>query len=75
MNNGKKSFLKRVITSVKDFEKYSEFAVENINVAIKYLIKLMCIFVLVISMCFVGKIAITANNAINFIKNNIESIS
>ena len=75
MNNGKKSFLKRVITSVTDFEKYSEFAVENINVAIKYLIKLMCIFVLVISMCFVGKIAITANNAINFIKNNIESIS
>lgn len=75
MNNGKKSFLKRVITSVRDFDKYSEFAVENINIAIKYLIKLMCIFVLVISMCFVGKIAITANNAVNFIKNNIESIS
>lgn len=75
MKNEKNGFIKRVITSIKDFEKYSEFATEHISVAIKYLIKLVCIFVLVMCAGFIYKFSIIANNGINFIKNDIETIS
>ena len=72
MKNEKNGFIKRVITSIKDFEKYSEFATEHISVAIKYLIKLVCIFVLVMCAGFIYKFSIIANNGINFIKNDID---
>ena len=56
------SFLKRMIISIKDFEKYQDFALENVKVGIKYLLKLMLIFIAVISVTLSYKSSITINN-------------
>lgn len=56
-NTKKMNFGKRLITSIKDFDKYQIFAVEKLGVAIKYLVILVIIFSLVASIAFTAKFA------------------
>ena len=67
-------FFTRVITSIKDFDKYQIFATENIPVAIKYLLKIMIIFVVLVVCIYTYKFSITVNNAINYFKEDITQI-
>lgn len=70
----KMGFFTRIITSIKDFDKYQIFAIENISIAIKYLLKIMIIFVLVISSINTYKFSITINNVMSYFKDNITQL-
>lgn len=67
-------FYKRVIISIKDFEKYQNFATENITVAIKYILKLMAIFVIIIATSFTYKFSETINNVTEYFKNDLPDL-
>ena len=69
------NFFKRVIISIKDFEKYQFFAAETVGKAIKYLALLMVIFTVVISAIFTYKFSVSINNAINYFEENISEVS
>lgn len=75
MTEEKIGFFKRFITSIKDFEKYQIFATEKIEVAIKYLLKLMMIFVIIICMIFTYKFSISVNKIVNYIKEDITELT
>lgn len=75
MTEEKISFFKRFITSIKDFEKYQVFAVENISTAIKYLLKIMLIFVIAICCTFTYKFSISMDKLINYVKEDITEIN
>ena len=62
------SFWKRIIISIKNIEQYQILAGESTKSAIKYLLKLMVVFTLVVA----GAITIKFNNAVNNFKTFIE---
>lgn len=62
MENIKIPFFKRLKKAVTDFESYSDFAVERINVAIKYFAKLMLICSILISIVCTYKFSTVVNN-------------
>lgn len=62
MENIKIPFFRRLKRAIIDFESYSDFAVEKINVAIKYFAKLMIIFSILISIAFTYKFSTIINN-------------
>ncbi len=74
-NTKKMNFFERIITSIKDFDKYQIFAVEKLGVAIKYLIILVVIFSLVASIAFTTKFANYINDGIKYFKENISEVS
>jgi hypothetical protein len=73
--NQKIGFFKRVFLAIKEFEQYGIFAAENIWVAIKYLLKIMLIFVLVISGVFLYQIHTSIQGAISYFNENIYEIN
>jgi len=72
--DNKMSFLKRIIYSIKDFEKYQEFAVENKVIAIRYLMKIILILSLVISICFMCRFISIVKQGINYFRNEFPNI-
>lgn len=70
----KEGFFRRIITSIKDFDKYIEFAVEKIGTSFKYLIKLMLVFSIVISIAFTYKFVNAINRGMEYFKNEIPEI-
>lgn len=73
--NKNMNFFKRIITSIKDFEKYALFAVERTRTAIAYLALLIIIFSTVIAGVFTYKFSVSINNGIEYFKSNISEIS
>lgn len=69
------NFFKRLITSIKDFEKYAIFATEKTRKAIAYLALVILIFSIVIASVFTYKFSISTNNAIDYFKSNISEVS
>ena len=55
-------FFKKVIKSIKDFDKYEDFAIERLSESIKYFLKIMAIFAAIISIVYTYKIITNANN-------------
>lgn len=74
-NEKKMNFFNRIITSIKDFDKYQIFALEKLGVSIKYLALIMLIFALLVSSVFTYKLSFSVNSGISYIKNNIKEIS
>ena len=74
-NEKKMNFFNRIITSIKDFDKYQIFALEKLGTAIKYLALIMIIFALLVSSVFTYKFSSSINNGISYIKNNINDIT
>ena len=62
MENVKIPFFKRIKSSIVDFERYSDFAVEKISVSIKYIAKLIAIFSIIIAIAFSYKFSTIINN-------------
>ena len=62
MEEAKISFFKRVKKAIVKFENYSDFAVEKMSIAIKYLAKLMLIFSLIISIALSYKFSTIVND-------------
>lgn len=73
--NKDKNFIDRVITSIKDFEEYSIFAVEKTCKAIGYLALLILIFAIIIAVAFTYKFSVSVNKGIDYFKMNINDVS
>ena len=69
------NFFKRLWTSIKDFEKYEEFAAERLFKAIKYMLTITLLFTLIVTSAYTYKFYLTVQNVRNYINNNIEEIS
>lgn len=70
-NSEKIGFFKRVLISIKDFEKYIEFAIEKTTTAIGYLAKLIVIFALVVSATFTYRFMQDVQNGISYVKEEM----
>ena len=69
------SFWKRIIISIKDFEKYKIFAVEKLSKSFKYFFKFALLFVLIIALSFSVKYGMIINKTTNYIKNDLPEFS
>ena len=69
------NFFKKFWTSIKDFEKYEEFAAESLGKAIKYMLIITLLFTLVITIAYTYKFYLTVKDVRSYIENNIEEIS
>ena len=71
----KLSFFKRVLISIKDFDKYQIFALESFGKSLKYSIQLMLIFTIVITAGLTYKFSDILQNGINYFKEEIPELS
>lgn len=69
-----KSFLKKIWTSIRDFEGYEEFAAGKVTKAIKYLFLLTLIFSLLISITYTYKFNEAIQGVRGYVEENIEEI-
>lgn len=65
------SFFKKLIISIKDFEKYPELATKKWTVVLSYLGKLLVIFTIIASFTSVYTIAEEINSGLEYIKTEI----
>ncbi len=70
----KVGFFKQAWTSIKDFEKYEEFAADKVSSAIKYILILILIFTIVIALTYTLKFYGIINSAKEYISKDIEEI-
>lgn len=69
--NKKISFLKRIIFSIKDFEKYQIFAFEKFSQTIKYLLKFVIIYAIIVAVSVIPFLARKINSSIEYLKNEM----
>lgn len=74
-NTNKMNFFTRIITSIKDFDKYSIFAVEKTTKAIGYLAILILIFAFILATTFTYKFSASVEKGINYFKDNISEVT
>lgn len=67
----KVSFFKKLIISIKDFEKYPELASKKWSVVLFYLVKLLAIFTIILSCIFVYNTSKEIKNSLKYIKEEI----
>lgn len=68
-------FYKKVLISIKDFEKYEMFAKENVGQAVIYLLKIMAIFSVLITVLSVCTFSKNLNNVMQKFDENVDSLS
>ena len=71
----KVSFFKKLIISIKDFEKYPELASKSWVVVISYLIKLLAIFVVVASFISVYGVSRQIQSGLQFVKEELPNFT
>ena len=69
------SFFKKIIISIKDFERYPELAAQKITSVLLYIVKLMAIFTIVATSLSVYKIANQIQDALTYFKEEIPNLS
>lgn len=74
-NNKKTNFFKEAFKSVKDLDKYEDFALEMPINAFKYLVKLIAIFCIVICVFYTYQIVNNMNNIYANLKNKLPEFS
>lgn len=67
-------FINKVLSSIKDFEKYPEMASKQFTIVLKYLIKLVAIFTLVVAIISIYDISKNIKNGIEYIENEITDL-
>ena len=70
----KRNFFQKIWTSIRDFEKYEEFAADKVSSAIKYLALLTLIFTLIISAIYTYKFYTIVDGVKEYISKNIEEV-
>ncbi len=75
MEEKKTNFFKKIWTSIRDFEKYEEFAADKLTSAIKYILILTLIFVIIITVAYTFKFYNVINGVKEFVSQEIEEIS
>lgn len=73
--NKKDSFFKQVLKSIKNFEQYEDFCIEGIDKTFKYLLKIVSIFMLVVTAMTVYKFSNYYNKALDNFNNEINMLS
>ena len=71
----KMNFFKRVWTSIKDFERYEEFAAEKAIKAIKYMLIITSLFTLIITLAYTYKFYLAMEQVKSYVEQNIEDIT
>ena len=71
----KEGFFKKIIKSIKDFDKYEDFALEKPREAIKYLLKIILIFAAVIGVVYTYKVLDTMNKVYAGMKDKFPEFS
>ena len=66
--NKKSNFFKEAFKSIKDLDKYEDFALETPKVSFKYFIKLILVFVVIISFFYTLKIVDNCKNVYSTMK-------
>lgn len=74
-NNKKTNFFKEALKSVKDLEKYEDFALEQPAKAFKYLLKLVAIFCLIICVFYTYQIVQNMNDIYANLKDKLPEFS
>lgn len=74
-NNRKMNFFVRAYKAITNFETYTQFAIEPISKAIKYLAILVLIFSMIITTIYIGSFKTKISNGISYLNENIEDIS
>lgn len=72
--NRNNSFFKELFASIKDFDKYQDFAIKKVSKEIIYILKLIAIFTFIISLAFTLKIHIEKNKFADYVNQNISDI-
>ncbi len=75
MQTKENSFIKKIISSIKDFEKYPEMAVEPFRNICKYIVTLIAIFTLIVTAVSVYDVSKDINSGIEYFKNEIPNLS
>lgn len=77
INNNKKtnSFFKKVLISIKDFDKYNIFVEETAKQSFSYLFKIILIFSIILALVFSYKFINVMNQLINTLDQNIASMT
>lgn len=75
MEHKKVAFFKRVKNAIIDFDEYKVFADEKVSVAIKYILKLILIFTLVIVAVMTYKFVKQTNEVIDYIEKDFPEFS
>lgn len=68
------NFFKKVWTSIRDFEKYGEFAAGKLSSAIKYILILTIIFTATITLAYTYKFYTVVESGKEYISHNIENM-
>ena len=70
-------FFKRVVNSISNFESYSNFALENFSVAVKYIAKLLLIFSIIMAIVFSYKFSCIINNEeeLQILRNQLQEVN
>lgn len=71
MEERKIGFFKRMFRAIKDFDEYKEYAIEKTGTSIKYFLKLMIFFSLIISIAMTIRFYSWMDEGLEYIKNNI----
>ena len=74
-NTSKISFFKKVLVSIKDFDKYELFIKEDFGQAALYLLKLIAIFSFVVTIIAVYVLSNAINKAVDTIEKNFTEIN
>lgn len=74
-SNKKTNFFKEAFKSIKDLDKYEDFALEQPSKAFKYLIKLIVIFCALICVCYTYQIVQNMNDIYANFKNELPNFS
>ena len=75
MQDKKSGFLNELKKSVKDFDKYEDFAISPTNKSMKYFLLIILFFSIVIYGIFIYKFSISDDEGIKFFKENIVNIN
>lgn len=65
------SFFKKLVISIKDFEKYPELASKRWSIVLSYLLKLLAIFAIIISFAFTYQTAQEIQSGLQYLKEEI----
>ena len=68
------SFFKELFISIKDFDRYEDFAIQKSYKSILYIAKIIAIFTLLISLAFTYKVHLEKNKLSQYISENITDI-
>lgn len=74
-NNKKTNFFKEAFKSIKDLDKYEDFALEVPGKAFKYLLKLILVFAIIISIFYTYKIVNNMNDIYSNLKIKLPDFS